>query len=71
MTANEIFEEILNDPILVEKYGIDIEILKRLKLHDPKSEHVILEIIKLVIAGVENGTPDNSVNSQIKNLFSL
>lgn len=71
MTANDIFEEILKDPILVEKYSIDRESLKKVKLHDPKSEYEILEIVKLVIQGVENGTPDNSVNSQIKNLFNL
>tara|TARA_R110000744_G_scaffold373393_1_gene485533 strand:- start:4459 stop:4674 length:216 start_codon:yes stop_codon:yes gene_type:complete len=71
MTANEIFEEILKDSILFEKYGIGSETLKKLKLHDRKSDYKIVDVIKYVIEGIENGTPDNSINSQIKNLFSL
>ena len=71
MNANDIFNEILKDPILIEKYNFSKGTLEKFKLHDPKSKQEILEIIKLAIYGVENETPVNSVNSQIKSLFNL
>lgn len=71
MTANDIFNELLKDPILKEKHGISDSNLKKLKLHDKKADFDIIEIIKLAVEGVENDTPQSSVNSQVKNYFSL
>jgi len=70
MTAKQIFEVMLEDPLLREKYGLTTENLKKMNLHQDSKEGII-ELIKLVVNGVENGTPDRTINSQIKTHFNL
>lgn len=69
MTANEIFKELLNDPILVEKYNFSETELEKLGMHE--SSKPIIEILKLIIQGKENNIPDPSIYNQIKKLQKI
>ncbi|QHT68699.1 hypothetical protein GXP67_19650 [Rhodocytophaga rosea] len=70
MTGNEIFKAMLHDPILQEKYGISKDQIKQITLSS-RSGSDIIEMIQLVIIGLENQTPERSINSQIKNHFKI
>lgn len=69
MTANEIFREVLKDPILIEKYGFTREELDNLAMH--QSAKPVIEIIKMVIQGKENNYPDSSVYNQIRKIQKI
>lgn len=69
MTANEIFKSMLGDSILVDKYNLSEESIEELDLH-VVSEIDLVEIIKIALNGVENSTPDRTINSQVRNYFS-
>ena len=70
MTADEIFRVMLENPVLKEKYGLTNAELAGLSLSTP-SEHHIIEVIKMVVIGIENETPEASVNSQIRTYFNI
>lgn len=70
MTANDLFKHLLKDPMLKKRYGLTDELLDQTQLHST-SDSDIVEIIKLIVLGVENGTPDRSIYSQIKTHFNL
>ncbi len=70
MTANELFKAILKDSLFQEKYNLSEEKLKNMVLHEESSSDIV-EIIKLVIQGIENRTPERSINSQVKNYFKI
>ena len=70
MTANQIFEELLQDPLLETKYGLSKEKLAQMSLHQNSSTDII-ELLKLVVNGIENDIPKLSVNSQIKTHFKI
>jgi hypothetical protein len=68
MTTNDIFKEMLKDPVLITEYGFTEAKLQNISLHE-HSETPVLEVIKLLILGNENGTPSQSINVQVKNYF--
>ncbi|WP_456459183.1 hypothetical protein [Reichenbachiella sp.] len=70
MTANEIFKRLVNDPFLKEEYGLTEDVLKQIELHN-STDSDILEILRIVILGVQNDTPKSSIYSQIKTHFNL
>ena len=70
MTAPEIFKELLKDPLLIDKYQLTVEKLQKTSLHEPSSSD-ILELLKLVVNGIENNLPERSVNSQVKTRFKI
>lgn len=70
MTADEIFKVMLENPILTAKYGLTEEQLSQMSLSIP-TEYEIIEAIKLVVIGIENETPETTVNSQIRSLFKI
>jgi len=70
MTANEILEELLKDPILTEQYGLSKAKLEQISLHQ-ESGIEIAEILKLLVRSVEAETPSLSVNSMIKTRFKI
>lgn len=70
MTADEIFKVMLENPILLEKYGLTKEELEDMSLSKP-SQHDIIEVIKMIVIGIENEQPESSINSQIKTHFKI
>lgn len=64
MTANEIFKELLKDPIFSEKYNFSEKQLEKMEMHEPSKP--IVELLKLIIQGKENNIPDSSIYNQIK-----
>ena len=69
MTANEIFKELLKDPVLIEEYGFSKKQLEKLGMHEPSKQ--VIELIKLIIQGKENNIPDSSIYNQIKKLQKI
>ena len=69
MTANEIFKELLKDPILIEKYDFSKEQLETLGMHESSKQ--IIELLKLIIQSKENNIPDSSIYNQIKKLQKI
>ena len=69
MTANEIFKELLKDPVLIEEYKFTKEQLDKLGMHEPSKQ--IIELIKLIVQGKENSIPDSSIYNQIKKLQKI
>lgn len=69
MTANEIFKEILKDPILIEKYGFTTTDLEKLEMHQLSKP--VIEIIKMIIQGMESNYPDSSIYNQIKKIQKI
>lgn len=69
MTTNEIFKELLKDPILIEKYGFSIQQLEMLRMHEPSKQ--VIELIKLILLGKENNIPDSSIYNQVKKLQKI
>lgn len=69
MTANEIFKELLKDPILTEKYDFSKIQLEKLGMHEPSKQ--VIELIKLILQGKENNIPDSSIYNQIKKLQKI
>ena len=69
MTANEIFKELLKDPILTEKYDFTTEQLEKLAMHESSKQ--VVELIKLIVQGKENNIPDSSIYNQIKKLQKI
>ena len=69
MTANEIFTEVLKDPIFCEKYNFTKEKLEKLGMHETSKP--IIELVKIIIQGHENNIPDSSIYNQIKKLQKL
>ena len=69
MTANEIFKELLKDPILVEKYEFSKEQLEVLGMHESSKQ--VIELIKIILQGKENNIPDPSIYNQIKKLQKI
>jgi hypothetical protein len=69
MTANEIFKELLKDPILIEKYNFSKEQLEKLGMHEPSQQ--IIELLKLIIQSKESNIPDSSIYNQIKKLQKI
>lgn len=70
MTSDEIFKVMLENPILLEKYGLTTEELEKMSLSKP-SKHDIIEVIKMIVIGIENQQPESSINSQIKTHFNI
>lgn len=70
MNAKQIFDEMLKDPMLVEKYGLNETRIKELSLHGPAGSEII-EMIKFIVNGIENNTPDASIYSQITAHFHI
>jgi hypothetical protein len=70
MTAKQIFEELLQDPLLETKYQLSKEKIAQMSLHQDSSTEIV-EVLKLVVNGVENDIPKLSVNSQIKTRFKI
>jgi hypothetical protein len=70
MTSAELFKEMLQDPILQEKYELSKERLTKMGLHEASGPDII-EMVKLVITSIENDMPDRSVNSQVQKHFKI
>lgn len=70
MTANQIFKMMLESDILKEKYNLTLEELEKTTLYE-ESEEDIIEVIKLIVNGIENGTPERTINSQVLTHFRL
>lgn len=69
MTANEIFKELLKDPILIEKYDFTEKQLEKLGMHESSKQ--IIELLKLIIQSKEDNIPDSSIYNQIKKLQKI
>jgi len=69
MTTNEIFKEVLKDPILINKYGFSKDQLEKLGMFE--NSKTIIEIIKIIIQGNENRIPDQSIYKQIKKIQNI
>jgi hypothetical protein len=69
MTANEIFKELLKDPIFSEKYNFSEKQLEKMGIHEPSKP--IVELLKLIIQGKENNIPDSSIYIQIKKIQKI
>jgi ribosomal protein RSM22 (predicted rRNA methylase) len=70
MTPNEIFREILEDPILKDKYGLSDEKLAGVELYR-ESGIEIIEIIRTILLANSNNTSDTNTFRQIKNLLGI
>lgn len=70
MSPNDILQEILEDPIFSEKYGISAERLKTLELHSA-SKFPIIEIIKTILNANSNNTSDINAFRQIKTYLGI
>ena len=70
MTSNDLFKSLLKDPSLIEEYALTKELLGRAQLHNT-SDSDIIEVIKLIVQGVEDGTPRTTLYTQIKRHFNL
>lgn len=68
MTANEIFKEILKDPLFVEKYAYTHEELDQLEMHEASDP--IFTIIKLIIQEGDTKS-DTILYNQIKKIQNL
>jgi len=69
MTANEIFKELLKDPIFSEKYNFSEKQIEKMVMHEPSKP--IVELLKLIIQGKENNIPDSSIYNQIKKIQKI
>jgi len=69
MTANEIFKELLKDPIFSKKYNFSEKQLEKMEMHEPSKP--IVELLKLIIQGKENNIPDSSIYNQIKKIQKI
>jgi len=69
MTANEIFKELLEDPIFSKKYKFSEQQLKKMEMHEPSKP--IVELLKLIIQGKENSIPETSIYNQIKKMQKI
>jgi len=70
MTSNELFNKLLEEPVLIEKYGLKEKHLKKITL-TTKGDLQIIEALKLIIQGVEYANPNVSIYKQIKTQFNL
>jgi hypothetical protein len=70
MNVQEIFQAMLASPLLKEKYELKAEDIEYIKLHE-KTGQPIIEVIQLVLTSLENNTPTNSINSQVKTYFDI
>jgi hypothetical protein len=70
MNAKQIFEEMLKDPILNQKYELSESRINGMSLHGPSGSEIV-EVIKFVVNGIENDTPDSSIYSQIAAHFHI
>ena len=70
MTANDVYKHLLEDPLLREKYDLSENVLEHYQMHE-KSDIDIIEVIKLIVQGVDNSTPKASIYSQIKGHFNI
>jgi hypothetical protein len=70
MTANDLLRRLLKDPILIKQYKLTQDSLRQTEFHKT-SDSDIVEIMKLIVLGIEEGTPDRSIYSQIKTHFKL
>lgn len=70
MTAKELFKGILSDKELMKKYNYDEKKIEYLELH-LESNLDLVNVLKIIISGKENGTPQSSIYTQIKNYFKI
>lgn len=68
MTINELFREVLRDPIFIDKYGFTPEQIEELKMHEPSKP--IVELLKLILQG-KDSLPNSSIYTQIKKLQNI
>ena len=69
MPRNKIFEEFLNDPILIEKQYIDEEKIRNINIHNTEKIK-ILEILKLSINGGFNGDSRATISRGINQILN-
>jgi hypothetical protein len=70
MNPNQIFEQMLKDPILIQKYGLMPGRIAELFLSSPSASDII-EVIKSIVNGVEHDSPDSSIYSMISTQFGI
>jgi hypothetical protein len=64
MTKDNIYQNFLDDPLLVEKGYISAEKVEKLKFSDPTNIK-LLEIIKLAINGAIDGESEGVISRKI------
>lgn len=68
MTANEILQEVLKDPMFRVKYNIPDEELKSTSF-DTISNYKIIEVVKeFILLKVNSGSMDNNIYKNIKSI---
>lgn len=70
MTQLELLKEVLNEPMLRQKYNIPEEELKKVSF-DTTSPYPIIEVLKTIIQQKSENVSDTNVYKNIKNLFSV
>jgi hypothetical protein len=70
MRNNDLFKELLQDPILINKYGLSKKLLNKLQLHSESDEDIIV-VLQTIINGVYNDVSGVSTYKQIKNQFKI
>ena len=70
MSPNDILKEVLEDPILAEKYDIPIKKLKSTELHSVSNIPVI-EIIRTILTANSNNTAEINIFRQIKTYLGI
>jgi hypothetical protein len=70
MSPNEILKEILEDPIFIDKYGLNHKSLDSIELHKPSGIEIV-EIIKAILSANSNNTSEINIYRQIKTLLGI
>ncbi len=70
MTQLELLKEVLNEPMLRQKYNIPEAELKKVSF-DTTSPYPIIEVLKTIIQQKCENVSDTNVYKNIKNLFSV